>query len=721
MKKIITVRTLCVLSAALVMACATHAPTPAPAQDAAQRGIKQGMNVKPPWLGTVSMQSYDGISDDLLTAGLGKAGLGGAAPAVTNAQDTAQLRRLAIWTNYRAILDISAAGGYGTLYGPNVRADGTVSSDEGNAVGNDVGKIAGTEYLAYADDGTGQENVTMLVQLPANFNPARACIVTGASSGSRGVYGAIGSSGEWGLKHGCAVAYTDKGTGTGVHDLSNHTVNTLTGLRTDANAAAHNSNFTAPLSVQALQQLNAATPNRMAVKHAHSQQNPEKNWGRDVLRSIEFAFFVLNERYGTTAANGQKQRSITSQNTTVIAAGVSNGAGAALAAAEQDTHHLIDGVAVSEPQVQIRHQSRVAIQRGNNAPYTGGSKPLLDYFTYANLYQPCAALSTRAAGSHLAFPAAIVALATARCQSLAERGLLKGSSTAQQADDALDKLLAYGWEADTIPLQVSHWRFATPGIAMTYGNTYGRYSVADHLCGLSFAFTEASSSLPTAPNATALSTVFGAGNGVPPTVGVNIVNNLSVGGAKLDTLSVSPSNNRADLSLDAALCQRQLITGKDANAQRVQGGIAQVLQRADLKNKPALIVHGRADTLIPVNFSSRAYYAANKAAHGNSKLHYVEVTNAQHFDAFLGFPGYANTLVPLHVYFNRALDAMYAHLTQGTALPPSQVVHTVPRGGAAAAANSAPPIAASHVPPWSSAPDASKLITLQGGVLLIPE
>ena len=40
------------------------------------------------------------------------------------------------------------------------------------------------------------------------MTPARA-----TSSGSRGVYGAI-STGEWGLKKGCAVAYTDKGAGT---------------------------------------------------------------------------------------------------------------------------------------------------------------------------------------------------------------------------------------------------------------------------------------------------------------------------------------------------------------------------------------------------------------------------------------------------------------------------------------------------------------------------
>ena len=55
--------------------------------------------------------------------------------------------------------------------------------------------------------------------------------MTATSSGSRGVYGAIGSAGEWGLKRGCAVAYTDKGTGTGFHDLATDTVNLQNGVR----------------------------------------------------------------------------------------------------------------------------------------------------------------------------------------------------------------------------------------------------------------------------------------------------------------------------------------------------------------------------------------------------------------------------------------------------------------------------------------------------------
>ena len=104
------------------------------------------------------------------------------------------------------MLDPTAGGGYGTLYGPNV--------DARQAPAND-GKVAGEEYLAFAGDGSGKANVTLMVQVPESFDPKNACIVTGASSGSRGIYGAIGTSGEWGLKRGCAVAYTDKGTGTG--------------------------------------------------------------------------------------------------------------------------------------------------------------------------------------------------------------------------------------------------------------------------------------------------------------------------------------------------------------------------------------------------------------------------------------------------------------------------------------------------------------------------
>ena len=135
-------------------------------------------NAKPSYVGTVTTTEYDGTTDDLLTAGLGRTGLAGAAPTYADpAHPTgAELRRHAIHTNYRAMLDMTAAGGYGTLYGPNVDLSGNDTLGEG--------RIAGTEFLAFSDDGTGRQNVTLLVQLPASFDPAQPCIVTATSSGS---------------------------------------------------------------------------------------------------------------------------------------------------------------------------------------------------------------------------------------------------------------------------------------------------------------------------------------------------------------------------------------------------------------------------------------------------------------------------------------------------------------------------------------------------------
>jgi hydroxybutyrate-dimer hydrolase len=688
------------------------------AHDDPRGWFEGGINFKPSWLGEVTTTAYDGVADDLLTAGLGKTGLGVGAPAVTDPNDPAQLRRLAIFNNYRAILDITPGGGYGTLYGPNVTADGQITTDEG--------KIPGTEYLAYADDrtsGSKNRNVTLMVQVPTGFDPKKPCVITASSSGSRGIYGAIGSSGEWGLKRGCAVAYTDKGGGNGMHDLQNNTINLINGVRADAATAGDASNFTANLTDLQRQQFNALTPNRIAVKHAHSQLNPEADWGADTLRAVEFAFYVLNEQFGIPLPGkpGLKKRTITKRGTIVIASSVSNGAGAALAAAEQDRWGLIDAVAVSEPNIQVDPRKNAVIQRGALPPYTQGSKPLVDYFTFANLYQPCAAFSTRAVGSPQPFPTAPIdqtALAKARCQSLADKGLLESTTLAEQAEEALDKLLAYGWEPDTILLHVSHWRFATPGIAMTYANAAGRFSVADNVCGFSFAYTGANGA-PIAPPA-ALATIFGTGNGVPPTSGINVVNNnnpAALGGPVLDLISASPSNNRFDFNLDGALCQRRLVTGHSKEAKRVQRGIGEVQQTGDLNGKPTLIVHGRNDTLIPVNFNSRPYYALNKQREGKrSRVSYVEVTNAQHFDAFLPFPDYATRYVPLHVYFNRALDAMYDHLTQGTPLPPSQVVRTTPRGGPPA-----PAITPANLPAWSATPAAGDRITFDGKTLVIPD
>jgi hydroxybutyrate-dimer hydrolase len=689
-------------------------------------------NLRPAVLrGPISEVAYDGVSDDLLTAGLGKTGLLGAAPAFVDPlhPTPAELRRNAIHTNYRALVDYTVAGGFTVFYGPNIDVDGNDTLGEG--------KVPGREYIAWADDGSGAQNVTLMVQVPDSFNPGAPCIVTATSSGSRGVYGAIGTAGDWGLKHGCAVAYADKGSGNGLHDLMSNTVTSRNGVLGDAAALGIESQFTAAVSDAERAAFNAATPNRVAYKHAHSQQNPEKDWGRNTLDAVRLAFYVLNERFGPVDGKGVRRASLNARNTLVIASSVSNGGGAALAAAEADTEGLIDGVAVTEPNAQPRHTKGLTIRQGGQAIQTIG-KPLTDYFTFANVYQPCALLSAQAGLSlHPAFwPAAYTASAESRCAALAAKGLVSGATVAEQADDALAKMLAYGWQPDSNLLQQSHFRFATNSIAVTYTNAAGRFSVLDNLCGFSLANTDASGNVA-AQAPVAQAGLFATGNGVPPTTGVNIVYNDSVGGAKLDFLATSPSTAAADFALDGALCQRSLATGRDAvtgakltgeakaRADRVRAGIGEVQLTGHLHGKPTLIVAGRNDALLPINHASRAYFAKNQAGGSGSEkagnTRYIEVTNAQHFDSFIAlglFLGYDTRFIPLHVYFNRAMDAMWAHLKNGTPLPPSQVVRTVPRGGTTGAA---PALTAANVPPIQASPAPGDVITFSGSTLSIPE
>src|SRR5438445_738590 len=93
--------------------------------------------------GDVQKATYDGTTTDLLTGGLGKTALGGGQPTYVNAASptAAELRTMAIFQNYRALVDITPGGGYGVLYGPNIDTSGNDTLGEG--------KIAGDEWIAY--------------------------------------------------------------------------------------------------------------------------------------------------------------------------------------------------------------------------------------------------------------------------------------------------------------------------------------------------------------------------------------------------------------------------------------------------------------------------------------------------------------------------------------------------------------------------------------------
>ncbi|HKF99224.1 MAG TPA: 3-hydroxybutyrate oligomer hydrolase family protein, partial [Xanthobacteraceae bacterium] len=487
---------------------------------------------------------YDGVTNDLLTAGLGKSGLGSAVPPgfVDPLHPTAEeLRRLAIYNNYRALIDPTPGGGYGTLYGPNVTAKGKVTTSEG--------RIAGDEYISFETDDDDGRSVTMVVQVPDSYHPANGCIVAAPSSGSRGVYGAIATAGEWGLKRGCAVAYTDKGTGTGAHDLQNNTVNLIRGERADAATAGRDSNFTADVTDAQRAAFDAATPNRFAFKHAHSQENPEQDWGKNVLRSIKFAFSVLNDQFGN------RHVEISKQNTIVIASSVSNGGGASVRAVEQDDERLIDGLAVGEPNINPKFDPRFSIVQGSGAPLFAHSRPLIDYITLVNVFQGCADLAPANATAPLN-----LAPSPQRCADLKTRGLLTATTLADQATEAQKVIYDFGILTEQNLVQPGYWfAFVPQSISVTYANAYGRFSVLDNLCTYSLAANGGVPGGPPVPLAAAgEAQIFGTSNGIPPTSGIALINNAAPGGSKEDRGS-TPNQN-----LDGALCLRALATGKDA-------------------------------------------------------------------------------------------------------------------------------------------------------------
>jgi len=598
-----------------------------------------------------------------------------------------------------------------------------------------------------------------MVQVPANFDPSNPCIVAAPSAGSRVVYGAIGSAGEWGLKHRCAVAYTDAGKGLGYQDLAADKVNLIDGrLVARTSVAANLVHFATDLTGAALAAFNAAFPNRVAYKHVYSQQNPEKEWGKNVLDSLRFAFWVLNEQFSPIdATTGKHTVTITPDSTLVIASSISNGGGASLQALEQDAEGLIDGLAVAEPSAHPASTTGVTVNIGGMAQSIIG-RPFVDYFTYRILYEPCATISANAQAPNgvrpgwFGFgtaPGALLGqiggvdlntMGVNRCQSLADKGLITGANTAQQADAALAKLQAYGWP-DPLqnPLHAFNERAASIYVAFGYSVAYGKFSVSDNLCGFSLAnFDLAGTGGVIAQVPATQASIFSTANGLGGNVGlgVDVIYNDSVGGAKMYLAGISPSTGRIDGAFDGELCLRNLATGVDtatgapltgaalAMSERIRAGSREVLLNGNLRGKPVIIVHGRSDALVPVNHSSRAYVALNSKVEGGSNVRYYEIQNGQHFDAYLpsltggaGVNGYDVLYVPVHYYFINAMDLMYARLKSNAPLPASQVVRTTPRGGSP---GQAPPITTANVPKIAATTAAADAITTNGGIINVP-
>lgn len=659
-----------------------------------------------------SEQSYDGSSDDLLTAGLGQAGLS-TQPAITdpNNPTAAELRRAAIANQYQNTVDMRSRSGYGSLYGAAVA--GKFSSP------SSTGKVPGKEYITYVDDGSGKKNITLMVQVPDSFSRTNPCIVATASPEARGIYGAIAQAGEWGLKNGCAVAYTDKGAGIGEHDLFTDTVNTRDGTRTTSSNAAKLAHFSAQGTNQLdLAGYNALYPYRAGLKHAHSQQNPEADWGSNVLNSVQFAFQILNLSVADSVGNPS---TLNVNNTIVIAAGMSTGGAAVLKAAEQDSNGLIDGVVAASPVLNVRNSStfqsfsiRQGTQTFANSIY---NKSLFDVWTYYNLYHPCASAGDGTFGGFIG-----------RCTVLRNSGLLTSDTLLGQITEAQKKLNDYGAlsSSNTIANMYGASDLYT-SYAHGFASAYGKFSVVDNLCGYSYAGLNANQ--PAQRTLATLAKDYQLSNGLAGSGSVGLVNNRLGVSVRMSTDTLS--NNGLDYFTQGALCLRNLavtagslvnnsgvliVTSDSDNLNRVQTGLQQVLPTANLLGKPTLILQGRDDALAPVNFSGRFYFGLNQVTQGtSSKVSYIEVKNAHHLDA-LNQRYNIDSEVPIQYYFHQALDKMYDTLKNKAALPSSQVLPTKPLSSTPTSATLAKE---TNLPSIGSS--SACAISFSSGVLNIPE
>ena len=553
-------------------------------------------------------------SDDLLTAGLGLDGLRVMTPPAFAdvANPTAEeLRRRAFWNNWRGIADLSLTGGYGQAYGS-------------------VANVPGREFTAFATVDGAKQPHRVLVQVPDNFDQEKRCVVVTASSGSRGIYGAIAVAGAWGLPKGCAVAYTDKGAGTDYYDIDTHT-----GVRLDGTRGALGETLAFVPEVP-------VGMSGVAFKHAHSGDNPEADWGKHVRQAAEFALSALNRAY-------PEAKSFTFANTRVIAVGISNGGGAVLRAAELEGEWL-DAVVAGEPNVYMQGP---------------GSRTLYDVTTEAALLMPCALLHLPA--DSLPQPplrAQVEPLWAGRCATLKSANLVTGEDTKAQAKSAYDQLRANGWTdealtAGALSVGFDLWR----AVAVTYASAYARAPLGVHPCGYSFAAQNPDFSAREA-TAAERATWFSDGSGIPPGAGVGIV----------DALLAPP-----DYTLPGLQCLRNLLTQRGDSDFRQ--GLANTEASLPRKGLPVVVIHGLDDGLVPATFTSAPYVAAAQAA--GRDVSYWQVKHAQHFDGFLALPAYGARYVPMLPYVYAALDQVSAKLDGKGKLPGDAVIKPVLRGAGA--------------------------------------
>lgn len=533
-------------------------------------------------------------NDDLLTAGLGLEGLLSlTAPELAdeNAPTASELRRRALYANWRGIADLASGHGLGAM---------SVA----------LPNIPGREWTTFSRLPGRKQTHRLLAQVPDAFDQRQRCLVVTAASGSRGIYGAIAVASAWGLPKGCAVVHTDKAAGSGFFDIDSNEGFALDGTPSNG---THLDFDPRPVNID--------QPHRIALKHMHSGDNSEADWGLHVLQAVHFGLYALAEAFPAQAP-------FTTENTRIIAVGISNGGAAILRASELDELGIFDAVIASEPNI--------------TAP---GARPLFDYATEAALYAPCAMTVIKNAPAML--PVAVRdQMAAQRCASLHTAGLLISTTPQMQQKEALERLQASGWSMPALMLSEQNvafdlWRT----VALAYAQTYAQTPVDQPVCGAEFAIVGPDGK-PRASTPAERAIWWSDSSGIAPTVGISLLDRMAAG---------------SDPAFAALQCARSLWEGDHALSATVRAAIAKTTATARPRSKHIHILHGIGDGLIPIDFSSRPYVRAVRN-HG-IEIEFSEIENAQHFDSFIAFPvmSHYQAMLP-HVH--RALDAALDKLMQ---------------------------------------------------------
>ena len=436
--------------------------------DPAARAVAPESRPAPHVLASEVRETAHRNGDDLLTGGLGLAGLRGPAPRMTDREmdRSALLRRLAIHANYKGLADLGVTGGFA--------ADATLPA------------VPGREFHAFARLVANDHPFRVALQLPDAFDPDQACLVVAPASGSRGIYGGLPVAGPWALPRGCAVAYTDKGAGTDLFDHASETGVALDGTRAGRGTAKLGFS---PDPVP--------TP-LVSVPHAHSGDNPEAGWGDHTVAATLVGLDILGQAF-------PEHGPFRAEDTRIVLAAISNGGSAALRALERAEPGLFDAAVVAAPNI--------------TAP---GARHLYDYATQAALLQPCV-LADTATLMQLPFGnPALLPLGQQRCRTLHDAGLIDEPTPGA----ARAALAAGGFETGALDQAAVNttldvWR----SVAAMYASAYLKRTVDAMPCGFGVAATRDDAPAPAGETQREL--WWAASSGVVPGAGLQWIDALA--------------------------------------------------------------------------------------------------------------------------------------------------------------------------------------------------